>query len=202
MSKETWAAVDQYCCGLIVEEDAALKAAITESAAAGLPTINVAPNQGKMLHLFAKLTNAKRILEIGTLGGYSTIWLARGMSAGGRLISLEADEKHARVARENIARAGLADVVEVRLGKALETLQNIPGYFQWSLKLSRPGTLILVDNVVRQGKVADMSHDGGDVVGVRRMHELIAAEPRVSATTIQTVGAKGYDGFTMILVNA
>jgi predicted O-methyltransferase YrrM len=192
------------------------------STEAGLPAINVAPNQGKLLHLWARMVGARSILEVGTLGGYSTIWLARALPDGGRLISLEADARHAEVARANIARAGLQAVVEVRLGMALDTLPelaaegrepfdfvfidadkpNNAAYFDWALTLSRPGSIIVVDNVVRDGDVIDADSDSSTVQGVRRLLERIAAEPRVSATAIQTVGAKGYDGFAIALVTS
>jgi predicted O-methyltransferase YrrM len=199
-----------------VQPDAALAAALEASDAAGLPPISVSPAHGKLLWTFARLLNARRILEIGTLGGYSTIWLARGLAPGGRLVTLEALDKHAAVARANLARAGLADSVEVRVGKALETLPTVKGpfdlafidadkqnnaeYFSWALKLSRPGSLIVVDNVVRDGAVIDAHSRDASVQGVRRLNELIAKEHRVAATAIQTVGVKGYDGFAVALV--
>jgi predicted O-methyltransferase YrrM len=220
MTQNQWAAVDQYVTDLLVRPDAALEAALQTSAAAGLPAINVTPNQGKLLQLLARLQGARTILEIGTLGGYSTIWLARALPKGGRLITLESDPKHAEIARANIARAGLADVVELRLGLALNTLPQLaaegrgpfdlifidadkpsnPDYFRWALKLSRRGSLIVVDNVVRKGAVIDATSADPTIQGVRRLYELIAAEPRVSATAIQTVGSKGYDGFALALV--
>ncbi len=222
MTPEQWTAVDRYITDLLVLSDVALDAALKASADAGLPPIHVSPNQGKLLHLLAQAQGARNILEIGTLGGYSTIWLARALPAGGRLITLEFDPKHAQVARANIARAGLAGVVELRVGRALETLPqlaaerrgpfdfifidadkgNYPGYFTWALKLSRRGTLIIADNVVRNGAVIDAASDDPMVQGVRRFHELLAAERRVSATAIQTVGSKGYDGFTLAVVTA
>ena len=222
MTDEQWLAVDRYLTDLLAPSDPALDAALAASDAAGLPPINVSPNLGKLLHLLARVQGARAILEIGTLGGYSTIWLARALPAGGRLITLEADPRHADVARANIAPAGLADVVEVRLGPALETLPrlaaeghspfelifidadkpSIPDYFAWALKLSRPGSLIVVDNVVRRGAVADATSDDPSVQGVRRFLDMLASEPRVSATAIQTVGSKGYDGFAIALVTA
>ncbi|WP_437839884.1 O-methyltransferase [Sorangium sp. So ce1153] len=222
MSQERWSAVDRYITDLLVPSDAALDAALGDSAAADLPPINVAPNQGKLLHLLARIQGARSILEIGTLGGYSTIWLARALPAGGRLVTLELDPKHAEVARANIARAGLADVVELRLGRALDTLPALaaegrgpfdfifidadkpsnPDYFAWALKLSRRGSVIVVDNVVRKGAVADPESADPNVQGVQRLNKLIAAEPRVSATAVQTVGSKGYDGFAIALVTA
>lgn len=222
MSQETWNAVDAYFTEQLVGPDPALDAALRDSAAAGLPAINVAPNQGKLLNLLARIGGATKILEVGTLGGYSTIWLARALPSGGRLISLEAVPKHAEVARANIARAGLADVVEVRVGTALESLPklaeegagpfdltfidadkpNTPEYFQWALQLSRPGSLIIIDNVVRDGTVLDGASDDPTTRGIRRLSEVIGAEPRVSATAIQTVGIKGYDGLTIALVTS
>jgi predicted O-methyltransferase YrrM len=217
METKLWSDVDEYTTGLLIPKDPVLDAALLASDAAGLPTISVSPSQGKLLMLLAQLRGAKRILEIGTLGGYSTIWLARALPVEGRLISLEYSEKHAEVARGNIARAGLSDVTEVRVGDAGETIQklegpfdlffidadkkSIPHYLEWSLKLSRPGSLIIIDNVVREGALIDGSSKDANVLGVRRMHEMIASEPRLSATTIQTVGSKGYDGFTLALVN-
>jgi predicted O-methyltransferase YrrM len=211
-----WENVDRYISETLVQPDDALAAALEASDAAGLPPISVSPAHGKLLWLLARTLGAKRILEIGTLGGYSTIWLARGLAPGGRLVTLEALEKHAAVARKNLARAGLADCVEVRIGKALDTLpqlvgpfdlafidadkQNNPEYFRWALKLSRPGSLLVVDNVVRDGAVIDARSRDAAVQGVRRLYELIAAEPRVSATAVQTVGVKGYDGFAIALV--
>jgi len=222
MPQNQWTAVDRYITDLLVPPDPALEAALQASEAAGLPAINVAPNQGKLLMLLAQLQGARRILEIGTLGGYSTIWLARALPSDGRLITLEADQKHANIARANIARAGLGGIVELRLGPALETLPRIAAegrgpfdfcfidadkqsnseYFAWALKLSRRGSLIVVDNVVRDGAVADAASRDGGVRGVRRLFERLAAEPRVSATAIQTVGSKGYDGFAIALVTA
>lgn len=217
-----WDAVDAYICDRLVPSDPALDAALAASAAAELPAINVAPNQGKLLQLLAQSLGACRILEIGTLGGYSTIWLARALPADGRLVTLEADPKHADVARRNIANAGLSDIVDLRVGPALDTLppvadegldpfdlifidadkENIPAYFDWALRLSRRGSLIIVDNIVRGGAVADAHSDDPRIQGVRRFNELLAAEPRVSATAIQTVGSKGYDGFAIVLVTA
>jgi predicted O-methyltransferase YrrM len=222
MTEEHWTEVDRYLGDLLASDDPALEAALAASAAAGLPAINVSPVQGKLLHLLARAIGARNVLEIGTLGGYSTIWLARALPDGGRLISLEADARHAEVARANIARAGLQAVVEVRLGMALDTLPelaaegrepfdfvfidadkpNNAAYFDWALTLSRPGSIIVVDNVVRDGDVIDADSDSSTVQGVRRLLERIAAEPRVSATAIQTVGAKGYDGFAIALVTS
>ncbi len=220
LAQANWTAVDRYIRGLLVPEDPILDAALETSRAAELPPINVSPTQGKLLHLLARIQGARRILELGTLGGYSTIWLARALPADGRLITLEANAKHAEVARENIARAGLARLVEVRLGSALDSLKQMiasgcapfdfifidadksgyPDYLTWTLKLSRPGAMIIADNVVRNAKVLDPSSDDPDVQGIRRFNELLAAEHRLSATTIQTVGSKGYDGFTLAMV--
>jgi predicted O-methyltransferase YrrM len=216
MSQELWTAVDRYITDLLVPADAALEETLRASAEAGLPPIAVSATQGKLLMLLAQALGARRILEIGTLGGYSSIWLARGLADGGRLITLEADPKHADVARLNVARAGLSDVVELRLGRALETLPGVEGpfdlifidadkvsypeYFSWAVKLSRAGSLIIADNVVRKGAVIDAESGDANVQGVRRFNELMAADQRVSATAIQTVGSKGYDGFAIARV--
>jgi predicted O-methyltransferase YrrM len=220
--EEKWTAVDQYINKTFLPPDNVLEGALLASAAAGLPQIAVAPNQGKFLQLLAVAQGARRILEIGTLGGYSTLWLARALPAGGRLITLEFEPKHAEVARGNFILAGVADVIDLRVGPALESLRqmvsegcapfdfifidadkvNYPGYFEWALKLSRSGTMIIADNVIRQGAVVDAASVDPSVQGVRRFHELTAAEPRVSATALQTVGSKGYDGFTLIVVTA
>jgi predicted O-methyltransferase YrrM len=217
-----WSAVDRYVGEQLIGEDHALNSALRSSHEAGLPAIAVSPPQGKLLHLLARSINARRILEIGTLGGYSTIWLARALAPGGRLVTLEADARYAEVASANIARAGLAEIVELRVGAALETLPllaaeapppfdlvfidadkpNTPEYFRWALDWTRPGGLILADNVIRGGSIVEPH--GGDPggLGARQLHELLAAESRVLATTIQTVGLKGYDGFTIGLVIA
>lgn len=220
MTEALWTAVDDYIHDALVPSDAALDAAIEASHAAGLPPIQVTPSQGKFLHLLAKIQGARRILEIGTLGGYSTIWLARALPEGGRVVTIEADPKHAEVARKNISRAGLDILVDLRLGRALDVLpelasegngafdltfidadkQHIPEYFEFALKLSRRGSVILVDNVVRDGRVVDTKSQDPDIVGIRRFNEMLAAELSVSATAIQTVGAKGYDGFAIVLV--
>ncbi len=218
--QDRWTEVDGYYAGLLAPHDLALEGALEASREAGLPPINVAPNQGKLLQLLARLRGARAILEIGTLGGYSTIWLARALPAGGRLVSLEVDAKHAEVARANLARAGLADRAEVRLGRAIDSLaslvaegagpfdlvfidadkESIPEYFAWALKLTRVGSLVIVDNVVRGGAIADPDSRDPSIVGLRRFNELVAAEPRVTAAAIQTVGAKGYDGLAIVLV--
>ncbi len=221
MTQEVWTAVDSYITDLFVPPDGALNAALQASETAGLPTINVSPPQGKFLQLLARAIGARAILEMGTLGGYSTIWLARALPADGRLITLEEDPKHAEIARTNIARAGLSGVVELRLGRALDTLPQLAAegrgpfdfifidadkpsyadYFAWALKLSRRGTIIIGDNVIRRGAVIDPAKsDDPRVPGVLRFNQLVAAERRVSATVIQTVGAKGYDGFTFAVV--
>lgn len=215
MDQQTWTAVDTYIENAICADDEALAAAVDTSTASGLPAISVTAPQGKLLHLLARAIGARQILEIGTLGGYSTIWLARAVPADGRVVTLELSEHHAQVARANLEAAGVADRVEVLVGPALESMQqltggfdlvfidadkaSIPAYVELSLGLTHSGSLIVVDNVVRQGGLIDP--DGDDnVQGVRRLHELLHAEPRLEATTIQTVGAKGYDGFTLALV--
>jgi len=220
MSEDLWSKVDTYIANTLVKADDALDAALSTSEAAGLPAINVSPSQGKLLHILARLVNARAILEIGTLGGYSTIWMARALQPGGRLITLEFEPKHAELAQANIARAGLHRIVDVRVGAALETLPkiaadgigpfdlifidadkaNTPEYFQWALKLSRVGSLIVVDNVVRKGEVANANTHDPAVKGMRRFVDMAAAEPRVVATAVQTVGSKGYDGFSISLV--
>jgi predicted O-methyltransferase YrrM len=220
MSQERWTEVDRYITQKLLPSDPALDEALRSTAQAGLPQINVSPPQGMLLMLLARAQGARRILEIGTLGGYSTIWLAKALPAGGLLTTLELDPKHAKVAAANITRAGLSHVVEIRQGHALETLPKLEAerkgpfdlffidadktsnadYFAWALKLSRPGSLIIVDNVIRDGAVVDGRSRDPDVRGVRRLNDMIAAEPRVIATEIQTVGSKGYDGFAMALV--
>ncbi|MEU2114539.1 O-methyltransferase [Streptomyces sp. NPDC016459] len=220
MTNPQWTAVDAYFAETIAPADDVLTAALAESSAAGLPEIAVAPNQGKLLHLLASMQGARNILEIGTLGGYSTIWLARALPADGRLISLEYDPAHADVARANIARAGLDTVVEVRTGAALDSLPgleaegagpfdlvfidadkvNNPRYVEWSLKLSRPGTVIIVDNVVRGGAIVTPHPDDPAITGTRELFDLVGGEPRLDATALQTVGAKGYDGLLLARV--
>jgi predicted O-methyltransferase YrrM len=222
MNQERWTAVDEYINDLVVRPDASLDAAAEASVAAGLPPISVSPAHGKLLFVLAKMLGARSILEIGTLGGYSTIWMARALPADGRVITLEADPKHAEVARANFVRAGVGDTIELRLGKALDTLPkvaadgrgpfdlifidadkpNIPEYFSWALKFSRLGSLIIVDNVVRDGAVIDAASSDPSIQGVRRFNKMLAAETRVSATEIQTVGSKGYDGFAIAVVIA
>jgi predicted O-methyltransferase YrrM len=222
MTQEKWSEVDAYITDLLVRPDSALAATLEASDAAGLPSINVTPGQGKLLQLLARACGARKILELGTLAGYSTIWLARALPVGGELITLEFDPKHAEVARANLQTAGLAAVVDLRVGPALETLPqiakegrgpfdlifidadkvNYPDYFLWALKLSRVGTLIIADNIVRKGAVIDITSTDPAVQAVRRFNVLVGAESRVSATAIQTVGSKGYDGFTLALVVA
>jgi predicted O-methyltransferase YrrM len=219
MSQRLWTKVGDYFAGMI-GEDKALKAALKDCKAAKLPPIGVAANEGKLLMLVAQMIGARKILEVGTLGGYSTIWLARGLGEGGRLITLEYEKKHADVARKNIARAGLDGVVEIRVGDAKETMPQLvnenagpfdvifldadkegyPTYFEWSLKLSRKGTAIIADNVVRDGGVINAKSKDVSIQGVRKFNKIVAADKRVSATAIQTVGTKGYDGFAMMLV--
>ena len=224
MAKEAhkiWIDVDRYFVDTLNLSDPILDATMTANAAAELPAIDVAPNQGKLLHLFAKFVSARKILEMGTLGGYSTIWLARALPPGGRVVSLEFNPKHANVAKSNIQRAGLSDRVEIRVGAALDSLPiiqeerlgpfdfifidadkpNNPGYLEWAIKLSRPGTLIIVDNVVRDGAVADAASTDPTIEGTRRMFDLMASDSRLSSTALQTVGSKGYDGFAMAIVN-
>jgi predicted O-methyltransferase YrrM len=215
---ERWQAVDDYITGLLIGSDPGLDAALAHNARAGLPAIDVSPAQGKLLHLLVRAVGAHRILEIGTLGGYSTIWMARALPADGQLTTLELSEDHARVARENLDRSGVGDRIEIRQGPALETLPTLVGpfdfvfidadkasnteYLQWALQLTRPGSVIVVDNVIRDGKVIDGDSTDPAVVGTRRFTEALAAEPRLSATEIQTVGAKGYDGFAIAVVLA
>jgi predicted O-methyltransferase YrrM len=222
MNLEQWTLVDEYVSNLMLTSDPELEAALSASDAAGLPAISVAPNQGKFLSLLAQMQGSARILEIGTLAGYSAIWLARALPDSGRLVTLELDPKHADVARANIERAGMAPLVEIRVGRALDSLaalvseqvppfdfvfidadkQNIPDYFLWSLKLTRLGSVIVVDNVIRKGAVLDAASSDANVQGVRRFNEIVSKTPGVSATTIQTVGSKGYDGFALIRVSS
>jgi predicted O-methyltransferase YrrM len=220
--QKRWAAVDNYLADLLIDSDPVLDAVNEACAAAGLPPIGVSPLQGKLLQLLAQAQRAQTILEIGTLGGYSTVWLARALPPGGHLITLEIDVGHAQVAAANFALAGLSDIVELRVGSALDTLPQLaaagrgrfdlifidadkpsyPEYLAWALELSRPGGLIVADNIVREGAVADPGSNDPSVQGARRFNELLASEPRLSATAIQTVGGKGYDGFALALVAA
>lgn len=214
-----WDRVEEYFVDRLLPVDAALDAAMAANAAAELPEIDVSPVQGKFLHILARMTGASRILEIGTLGGYSTIWLARALPADGRLVTLEFVPEHAEIARGNIARAGLAERVEVRVGAALDSLPDLAGeppfdfvfidadkannaaYLDWALRLSRKGGVIVCDNVVRSGRVADAASASADIVGTRRMFDRLAAEPRLTATAMQTVGSKGWDGFAIAIVD-
>jgi predicted O-methyltransferase YrrM len=220
MADERWSEVDDFIGGLLARHDKALDAAVRSSTEAGLPPIQVSPPQGKLLHLLAKAIGARTILEFGTLGGYSTIWLARALPEDGRLTTLEAEPRNAEVAAKNIARAGIGALVDLRVGAALDLLPDLeaeeagpfdltfidadkvhtPDYFAWALDRSRPGGLIVADNVVRGGTLAEANGDDPTIAAQRRLHEQIAADPRVNATTIQTVGGKGYDGFTLALV--
>jgi predicted O-methyltransferase YrrM len=220
LDQDRWSEVDGYITGLFVGEDPVLDQALADSREAGLPPINVAPNQGKLLYLLARVQGARRVLEVGTLGGYSTIWLGRALPPDGRLETLEIDPRHAEIAERNLARAGLADRVTVHVGRAVDTLARLASeglepfdlvfvdadkqsnaeYFEWALRLSRPGSLVIVDNVVRQGAVVDAGTEDPAVVGTRRLNEVMAADGRVSVTEIQTVGSKGYDGFALALV--
>jgi predicted O-methyltransferase YrrM len=220
--QQKWTAVDRYITDSLVSSDSVLEAALAANAAAGLPSIDVAPNQGKLLHLLALMRGARRILEIGTLGGYSTIWLARALASGGTMVTLEVDPKHAVVAQANLDRAGLSKVVDIRIGPAIHSLAQLhsegaerfdlifidadkpgnPVYLGWALTLAKLGCLIVVDNVIRDGAILDPASDDPSVQGVRKLFEMMAAEPRLSATALQTVGSKGYDGFAMALVVA
>jgi predicted O-methyltransferase YrrM len=220
VSDPGWSDVDTYINQHLVGADAALDGALARAAEAGLPAIDVAPNQGKLLHLLARMCGARSILELGTLAGYSTIWLARAVPPGGRLVTLELDPGYAEVARENLAAAGVADRVEVRVGPALDGLavleregagpfdlvfldadkQSTPAYFEGALRLTRPGSVIVADNVVRGGRLADPNSDDPGVLGMRRFTELLGAAADVTATAVQTVGQKGWDGFALALV--
>ncbi|MBV8472900.1 MAG: O-methyltransferase [Hyphomicrobiales bacterium] len=221
MEQANWSAVDSYIEERIVAPDFALQAALAANASAGLPAIDVSPPQGKLLQLLARMTRSRKVLEIGALGGYSTIWLARALPADGFVVTLEANPKHADVARENIRRAGLSGRVRLRVGEALDTLPHLeeegvgpfdfvfidadkqrnPEYFAWALRLAKPGTVIVCDNVVRDGAILDRASADPSAQGTRRMFEMIAKEPRVSATVVQTVGAKGWDGLLVAIVD-
>ena len=222
MTQDVWEAVEHYFDKVLVAQDSALEDALATAAAEKLPAIQVSSGQGKLLHLLARILGARKILEIGTLGGYSTIWMARALPEGGRLITLEADPKHADVARKNFARAGVKNKVELRMGKALDTLpqiaaegvgpfdlffidankSNMPEYFEWSLKLARKGSVIIADNVVRGGAVLEADSKDADIQGVRRFLEIVGKEKRVSGTALQTVSTKSYDGFAMVVVTS
>ncbi len=222
MTKDVWEAVDKYFDEMLIPHDSALDDALAAASAENLPAIQVSSVQGKLLHLLARIMSARNILEIGTLGGYSTIWMARALPEGGRIITLEADPKHAEVAQKNFARAGVENKVELRLGKALDTLpkvaadgrgpfdmffidankSNMPEYFEWSLKLARKGSVIIADNVVREGAVLDARSKDADIQGIRRFLEMVGKEKRVSGTALQTVSTKNYDGFALVLVTS
>jgi predicted O-methyltransferase YrrM len=222
MTKKVWEAVDTYFDKVLIPHDSTLDDALAAAAAAKLPAIQVSSVQGKFLHLLARILGARNILEIGTLGGYSTIWMARALPEGGRMITLEADPKHAEVARKNFTRAGVEGKVELRLGKALDTLpkvaadgrgpfdmffidankSNMPEYFEWSLKLARTGSVIIADNVVREGAVLNAKSKDADIQGIRRFLEMVGKEKRVSGTALQTVSTKNYDGFAVVLVTS
>ncbi|MDV5139875.1 O-methyltransferase [Chimaeribacter arupi] len=215
---QKWSEVDNYLVSQLVPPDEVMTEILENNARAGLPAHDVAPNQGKLLHLFALMTQATRILEIGTLGGYSTVWLARALPPGGKMVTLEADARHAGIAQQNITLAGLAEQVRLYVGPALDTLPmlageapfdlifidadkpNNPDYLRWALKLARPGTLIIGDNVVREGAVTDAQSNDPRVQGVRTFIDMMANEPRLTATALQTVGSKGWDGFTLARV--
>lgn len=221
MSETTWSRVDDYIEERLLGDDPVQAETLSVNRTDGLRPIDVSPAQGKFLHLIARMVSAKRILEVGTLGGYSTIWLARALPADGQLVTLEYDPKHAATARKNITRAGFADRVEVRLGAAAETLPvlaaegtgpfdlifidadkpNNPTYLDWAVKLSRPGTVIILDNVVRDGAVADKTSSDANVLGSRAAFDFFAAHPRLHTTALQTVGSKGYDGFALAIVS-
>jgi predicted O-methyltransferase YrrM len=230
MNEQLWSAVDTYITSHLHEPDAALDAALADSAAAGLPPIQVAPPAGKFLHLLARMSGARRILEIGTLGGYSAIWLARALAAlppssgpAPRLITLEYDTHHANIAQKNVDRAGVASLVEIRRGTALDLLPDLQkeiaggmppfdfffidadkpnnkAYVEWAVRLARPGSVMLVDNVVRKGAILEPNSDDEDVQGTQRLYESVSANPRLTATVVQMVGGKGYDGMILAIV--
>ena len=216
--QDTWDAVDAWVEGRFVPEDAALEGALTASEAAGLPSIAVSAAQGRLLELLVGISGARSVLEVGTLGGYSTIWLARGVGPGGRVLTLELEPHHAQVATANLEAAGVSDVVEVRVGPAAESLAALtetfdfvfidadkpstPTYFTEAVRLSRPGTVIVVDNVVRGGAVADPQSSDAGAPGIRAFAEIVAHDPRLRGTAIQTVGRKGYDGFAVVVVGS
>jgi predicted O-methyltransferase YrrM len=218
----TWEAVDAYLSGLLVGADHGLDSALAANHAAGLPAIDVAPNQGKLLHLLARMCGARRVLELGTLGGYSTIWLARALPVDGQLVTLEAVPEHAAVARANVDRAGVGGLVDIRVGPALDTLASLvasgeppfdlvfldadkpnnPVYLRWALQLTRPGSVIIADNVVREGAVVDSGSADEGVLGIRDYLAAVAAEPALDGTALQTVGVKGWDGFCLAVVRS
>lgn len=221
MSQDAWRDVDQYLSEQLVQQDAALTETLASSEREGLPAIELAPTHAKLLHLLARMVGARRVLEVGTLGGYSTTWLARAVPADGTVVTCEFEPHHAQVAERNLANAGLADRVQVRVGAALDTLESLvdegadpfdfvfidadkannPHYFEWALKLTRSGSVIVCDNVVRGGRVIDGGSADPDIVGTRTFLSTIGSDPRVDATAIQTVGLKGWDGFAIALVN-
>ena len=215
-----WSQVDDYICHSLVPQEAMFAQTLAASEAAGLPAINVSAAQGRMLELFARMVHARRILEIGTLGGYSTLWLARGLAPEGRLVTLEADPHHAEVAAANFARSGLSACIDLRVGRAIDTLPGVqaddvgpfdlifidadkpnnPGYLDWAIRLARPGTVIILDNVVRDGRVVDPNSRDPSIVGTRAAFDLLKSNPRIDSTALQTVGAKGWDGFVLGVV--
>lgn len=221
MAQEQWTAVDEYLAGRLIARDDALDTALATNAAAGLPAIDVSPLQGKLLHLLARIAGARKILEIGTLGGYSTIWLARALPPNGMVVTLEASPEHAEVARANFARAGLAERIDLRVGLALDILRTLEAagtgpfdftfidadkannaeYLAWAIRLGRPGSVIVGDNVVREGAVLSANDTDPSAQGVRRFFDLLAGEPRLNATAIQTVGVKGWDGFALAVLD-
>jgi predicted O-methyltransferase YrrM len=220
MSQDIWTSVDSYLGEVLVRQDRHLDAAVAASDAAGLPPIQVSPPQGKLLAILIEMMGAKSVLEVGTLGGYSTIWMAKSLPANGRLVTIEIDPKHAEVAQQNFNRAGLGDKIELRTGNARDILPDMiddgagpfdfvfidadkasnPDYFGWALEMSRPGTVIIVDNVIREGHIIEADSEDASVKGVRRLNEVMAGNPRVTVTALQTVGVKGYDGFSVALV--
>jgi len=221
MSEVLWGRVDEYIVDRLVQEDASLKAALVANAAAGLPAMDVSAAQGKLLNLMVRITGARRVLELGTLGGYSTIWMAKALPSGGQLVTLEYDPGHATVARQNIDNAGVGDKVTIHVGAAVDTLPLVaaqspepfdfifidadkpsnPIYLDWAIKLSRPGTVIILDNVIREGNVLDPDSTDPRVIGTRAAYDIIGAHPRLTATALQTVGSKGWDGFAIMLVD-
>ena len=221
MNAKTWAAVDDYIVDKLLDADPVQNATLKANAAGGLPGIDVSAAQGKFLSLLVRITGARRILEIGTLGGYSSIWMARALPANGSLITLEFLPRHAEVATANLARAGLSSKTEVRVGRAVDTLPKLaeegqgpfdlifidadkpsnPAYLDWAIRLGRPGTVIVLDNVVRDGAVIDAKSQDPSIIGTRAAFDLLAADKRVTATALQTVGAKGYDGFAIAIIH-
>ena len=221
MSETIWGRVDDYIVDKLVKEDASLSAALAANTAASLPAMDVSAAQGKFLNLMVRITGAKRVLELGTLGGYSTIWMAKALPAGGQLVTLEYDPKHAQVARRNIDASGVGDKVTIHVGAAVDTLPVVaaqnpepfdfifidadkpsnPVYLDWAVKLSRPGTVIILDNVIRDGKVLDPANPDPRIIGTRAAYDIIGSHPRLSATALQTVGSKGWDGFAIMVVD-